>query len=99
MLSSSTRSEAVHHAGPSCGLVRCYIKRVDKGFLGSQRTYRLYLDSGNVFLLAARRRKKSQTSDFVISLDLEDLKKDSDSCIANVCGAGGRWIERRVMSE
>ena len=49
--------------------------------------YALWLlkDNGNVFLLAARRRKKSKTSVFVISEDFEDLKKDSDSCIANVC--------------
>ena len=43
MLSSNARLEAVHLAGPSSGLVRCYIKRVTKGFFGSQCTYEVYL--------------------------------------------------------
>jgi hypothetical protein len=83
MLSSNSRSEAVHRAAPSSGMVRCYIKRV-KGFFGSHCTFQMLLDNGNVFLLAARRRKKSKASAYVISQDVEDLKRDSGSCIAKV---------------
>ena len=84
MLSSNSRSEAVHRAAPSSGLVRCYVKRVTKGFFGSHCTFQVFLDNGNVFLLAARRRKKSKTSAYVISQDLEDLKRDSGNCVAKV---------------
>ena len=83
MLSSNARNEAVHRAAPSGGMVKCYIKRV-KGFFGAHCSFQMHLDNGDVFLLAARRRKKSKTSSYVVSQDLEDLKRDTDNCISKV---------------
>jgi hypothetical protein len=49
---------------PSSGLVRCYVKRV-KNFFGTHCSFQMHLDNGDVFLLAARRRKKSKVSRWV----------------------------------
>eukprot|EP00195_Chlamydomonas_chlamydogama_P011442 CAMPEP_0202901248 /NCGR_PEP_ID=MMETSP1392-20130828/14147_1 /ASSEMBLY_ACC=CAM_ASM_000868 /TAXON_ID=225041 /ORGANISM="Chlamydomonas chlamydogama, Strain SAG 11-48b" /LENGTH=473 /DNA_ID=CAMNT_0049587785 /DNA_START=24 /DNA_END=1445 /DNA_ORIENTATION=+ len=83
MIASSNRDEAVHRPAPSEGLVRCYVKRV-KNFFGTHCSFQMHLDNGDVFLLAARRRKKSKVSSYVISQDLEDLKRDTDNCLAKL---------------
>ncbi len=75
------RAEAVMMPAPSAGMVRCYIKRV-KNFFGSHASFQMHLEDGEVFLLAARRRKKSKTSSYIISQDIEDLKRDTDNCLA-----------------
>jgi hypothetical protein len=50
--------------------------------------FKLYLQDGGRFLLAARRRKKSKTSNFLISLESDDLARKgggyhSDESVAN----------------
>lgn len=35
----------------------------------------VHLENGDIFLLAARRRKKSKVSSYVVSKDLEDLHR------------------------
>mmetsp|Transcript_6545 Transcript_6545/g.22557 ORF Transcript_6545/g.22557 Transcript_6545/m.22557 type:complete len:306 (-) Transcript_6545:67-984(-) len=58
--------------GPKNGPVQCHIIR-DKG--GSTKLfpkYALYLSDGDMFLLSARKRKKSKSSNYVISLDEEE---------------------------
>jgi len=47
-------------------------------------SYRLYLKDGMNFLLAARKRKKSNTANYVLSLDQDDIKKDSATYIGKV---------------
>lgn len=66
MMASGRREEAVARPAPSAGLVRCYVKRV-KNFFGTHCSFQMHLDSGDVFLLAARRRKKSKVSSYVVS--------------------------------
>jgi hypothetical protein len=84
MLSAGNlRLEAIQRAAPSRGLVRCYVKRA-KGLFGGHCSFQLYLDNGDKFLLAARRRVKSKVSSYVISEDLEDLKRDSEHCISKL---------------
>ena len=39
--------------------------------------YSLYLEDGRRFLLTARKHKQKTTSNYVISLDSEDLKRES----------------------
>jgi tubby-related protein 1 len=46
--------------------------------------YRLYLKNGMTFLLAARKRKKSKTANYVLSLDAEDINKHSTTYIGKV---------------
>jgi len=57
-------------------MILCHIKRT-KRKAGMFPQYALYLDDGNSFLLSARKRKKSKSSNYVISLDEEDLARES----------------------
>eukprot|EP00033_Pygsuia_biforma_P001870 GCRY01002090.1.p1 GENE.GCRY01002090.1~~GCRY01002090.1.p1 ORF type:complete len:390 (+),score=85.32 GCRY01002090.1:142-1311(+) len=62
----------------SCGIVQCYIKRYKTTF--SQKRYPQYdlvFEDGEQFLLAARRRKKSKSSNYLISLDKTDMARHS----------------------
>ena len=68
---------------PSVGMIRCYIRRI-KGFFGSHASFMLHLENEDVFLLAARRRKKSKTSSYVLSQDRDDLKRDTDNCLCKL---------------
>ncbi len=85
MLASNQHAEAVARPAPSSGLVRCFVRR-HKGLFGHS-SFEMCLEgieSEDTFLLAARRRKKSKSSSFVISQDFEDLKRDTDNCLAKV---------------
>lgn len=63
--------------GPKEGLpIMCYIMR-DKGSAKMYPRYNLYLEDPKMFLLAARKRKKQTTSNYLVSLDPEDLNRDS----------------------
>ena len=46
--------------------------------------YYVFLELGNQFLLAARKRKMQRTSNYVISLDQTDLERDSSSFVGKV---------------
>eukprot|EP00197_Chlamydomonas_leiostraca_P007276 CAMPEP_0202868270 /NCGR_PEP_ID=MMETSP1391-20130828/10614_1 /ASSEMBLY_ACC=CAM_ASM_000867 /TAXON_ID=1034604 /ORGANISM="Chlamydomonas leiostraca, Strain SAG 11-49" /LENGTH=428 /DNA_ID=CAMNT_0049548413 /DNA_START=313 /DNA_END=1599 /DNA_ORIENTATION=- len=83
LISSGRRNEAVSRVAPSEGMVRCYVRRV-KNFFGTHCSFQMHLENGDVFLLAARRRKKSKVSSYVISQDLEDLRRDTDNCLAKL---------------
>ena len=76
------------------GKIFCEIKRDKKGLgKGSYPVYYLRLERPNVkdpsktdkvFLLAGRKRKKSKSSNYLISVDSMDLKRDSDSFVAKL---------------
>lgn len=83
LLASNRRNDALHVPAPSGCLVRCYVRHV-KSLLGTSSCFQLFLENGSVFLMAARRRKKSKTSSYVISQDGEDLKRDTDNCVAKL---------------
>lgn len=83
LIGSSKRMDAVYRPAPSDGLVKCYVKRV-KNFFGTHCSFQMHMENGDIFLLAARRRKKSKVSSYIISLDLEDLQRDTDNCLAKV---------------
>jgi hypothetical protein len=83
MLASNRRQDALNVPAPSGCLVRCYVRHV-KSLLGTSSCFQLFLENGHVFLMAARRRKKSKTSSYVISQDSDDLKRDTDNCVAKV---------------
>ncbi len=42
-------------------------------------------------MMAARKRMKSKASCYVISKSIEDLKRDTDNCIAKVNAVCRRW--------
>uniref|UniRef100_A0A4X2L8Y5 Tubby-like protein n=1 Tax=Vombatus ursinus TaxID=29139 RepID=A0A4X2L8Y5_VOMUR len=73
---------------PRCRTVQCVISRdkrgVDKGIFPF---YYLYLegpDGRKHFLLAGRKRKRSKTSNYLISLDSTDLSRDGDNFVGKV---------------
>ncbi|KAM8973783.1 tubby-related protein 3 [Pelodytes ibericus] len=65
------------------GVMRCRITRDKKGMdRGLYPTYYMHLekdDSRKIFLLAGRKRKKSKTSNYLISTDPTDLSREGDS--------------------
>ena len=83
--------------GPLDAPVQCHIvRRVTKGYLPGRNfpEYFLYLDGPGAkpgdptneakFLLSARKRKKSKSSNYVISLDEEDMARQSGNFFAKL---------------
>ncbi|KAG8438433.1 hypothetical protein GDO86_008929 [Hymenochirus boettgeri] len=68
--------------------IKCRITRDKKGMdRGMYPTYYLHLereDSKKVFLLAGRKRKKSKTSNYLISIDPTDLSRGGESFIGKL---------------
>lgn len=81
MIGRGAREEAVSRPAPSTGLVQCQVKVV-KGMMGKVTSVHMMLDAGYVHLLSARKRKKSKAANYVISLEMTDLAKDSANCTA-----------------
>lgn len=77
-LDLSDLASFLRQPGPKVGPVQCYIVR-DKGSAKMYPKYNLFLEDGKRFLLAARKRKKQTTSNYLISLDYEDLGRDSEN--------------------
>uniref|UniRef100_A0A0N5AFB9 Tub domain-containing protein n=1 Tax=Syphacia muris TaxID=451379 RepID=A0A0N5AFB9_9BILA len=69
-------------------IYRCRITRDKKGVdRGIYPTYYLHLEqeqSNRIFLLAARKRKKSKTANYLISVDPTDMSRVGNSFIAKV---------------
>ncbi|XP_022238778.1 protein king tubby 1-like [Limulus polyphemus] len=69
-------------------VIRCCITRDKKGMeRGLFPTYFLHLekdDGRKIFLLAARKRKKSKTSNYVISVDPTDLSRGGNSFVGKL---------------
>ena len=65
--------------GPQGAMVQCYIQRRKSGLARLYPTYEVYLKDGEQFLLAARRRKKQKQSNYKVSLDREDLSRNSSN--------------------
>ncbi|KAG2499031.1 hypothetical protein HYH03_003216 [Edaphochlamys debaryana] len=69
--------------GPRNGPVQCVIVR-DRGSAKMYPRYALFLEEGRRFLLSARKRKKQTTSNYIISMDYEDLSRESGSFFGKV---------------
>eukprot|EP00600_Ochromonadales_sp_CCMP1393_P001545 CAMPEP_0174990348 /NCGR_PEP_ID=MMETSP0004_2-20121128/21268_1 /TAXON_ID=420556 /ORGANISM="Ochromonas sp., Strain CCMP1393" /LENGTH=510 /DNA_ID=CAMNT_0016243939 /DNA_START=163 /DNA_END=1692 /DNA_ORIENTATION=- len=59
----------------SCGVVQCYIRRNKSGTNKLFPVYSLYLKEGDVFLMASKKRPKNKTSNYLISMDQNDLNR------------------------
>jgi len=70
---------------PQDKMVQCYVKR-EKDSTGMYPEFKLYLQDGDRFLLAARRRKKSKTSNFLISLESDDLARNGGAYFGKLRG-------------
>mmetsp|Transcript_27289 Transcript_27289/g.33132 ORF Transcript_27289/g.33132 Transcript_27289/m.33132 type:complete len:494 (+) Transcript_27289:271-1752(+) len=71
---TSERAAFFMSPAPHDRLFQCYVKR-EKDSSGMYPQFKLFLQEGNQFLMAARRRKKSKTSNYLISLDEDDLAR------------------------
>lgn len=87
LLSTGRREDAVRIPAPPGCMVRCCIRR-SKKFFSSNCCFELSLESPGssvpTFLLASRKRKKSKTSSYVLSLSVDDLKRDTPACMAKL---------------
>ncbi len=60
-----------------------------KSLFGTHPKYEVYMENGDTFLMASRRRKKSKTSSYLLATSKEDdITRDADSCASKVCDAG-----------
>ena len=69
--------------------IKCRVQREKRGMERSMfPTYYLYLEMENVskklFMLAARKRKKSRSSNYLISIDAKDLSREGDNFIGKL---------------
>mmetsp|Transcript_973 Transcript_973/g.1495 ORF Transcript_973/g.1495 Transcript_973/m.1495 type:complete len:549 (+) Transcript_973:134-1780(+) len=78
------RRERSERPEASTELVQCYIKRVKDSNNVNMRTYYLYSQSTHELLLVGRKRKTSATSEFVASIDANDLSRHGGSYVGSV---------------
>ncbi|XP_034529854.1 tubby-related protein 3 isoform X2 [Notolabrus celidotus] len=80
--------EFVFQPAPRGVTVKCRITRDKKGMdRGLYPTYFMHMereDGKRVFLLAGRKRKKSKTSNYLISVDATDLSREGESFIGKL---------------
>ncbi|KAG2468012.1 TULP1 protein, partial [Polypterus senegalus] len=78
--------EFVLQPAPQGVTIKCRVTRDKKGMdRGLYPTYYLHLDNDKkVFLLAGRKRKKSTTSNYLISIDPTDLSRDGHNFIGKL---------------
>ncbi|XP_068162994.1 tubby-related protein 3 isoform X2 [Antennarius striatus] len=80
--------EFVCQPAPRGATVKCRISRDKKGMdRGLYPTYFMHMereDGKRVFLLAGRKRKKSKTSNYLISVDATDLSREGESFIGKL---------------
>ncbi|KAK2192839.1 hypothetical protein NP493_21g01003 [Ridgeia piscesae] len=106
--------EFVYRPAPQGVTIKCRITRDKKGVdRGMYPTYFLHMerdDGKRVFILAGRKRKKSATANYLISIDPTDLSRGGDSFVgklrSNLLGThftiydGGKSPKRgRIMTE
>ncbi|XP_077400791.1 tubby-related protein 3 isoform X2 [Vanacampus margaritifer] len=88
LLEVSDLDEFVLLPAPRGATVKCRITRDKKGMdRGLYPTYYMHMekeDSKKVFLLAGRKRKKSKTSNYLISVDPTDLSREGESFIGKL---------------
>lgn len=70
---------------PKGMIIQCFITRNKKGLKNKfTPSYELYLESDNRFLLSAKKRSKNKTSNYLISLDKDDMDKNSPHYVGKV---------------
>ncbi|KAM9824228.1 tubby-related protein 3 [Neosynchiropus ocellatus] len=88
LLDVTNLEEFVLRPAPRGIIVKCRISRDKKGMdRGLYPTYFMHMereDGKRVFLLAGRKRKKSKTSNYLISVDATDLSREGESFIGKL---------------
>ena len=87
-LTTKNLSEFVLKPAPQNLTVKCRITRdkhgVDRGMFPTYFMHFEREDGKKVFLLAARKRKRSKTSNYLITIDPIDLKRDGENFIGKL---------------
>jgi hypothetical protein len=79
------RKFLISPAPRGAGVVQCYIERDRSGITGKMYpTFSLFLKEGNRFLMAARKRTKNKTSNYLMSMDKRDLNRESASFVGKL---------------
>jgi len=85
---TSSLEDFVYKPAPQNVTIKCKVTRDKKGMdRGMFPTYFLHLerdDGKKIFLLAGRKRKKSTTSNYLISVDPTDLARNGDSFVGKL---------------
>lgn len=89
----------VRTPGPLLEPIKCYIVRekASGGLLTkAPHCYKLYLEDGDVFLLAARRRERTKCPSYVVSLDQNELSRSGTGYCGKIkvwsaCGRHLSW--------
>ncbi|XP_077355937.1 tubby-related protein 3 isoform X2 [Festucalex cinctus] len=87
LLEVSNLEEFVMQPAPRGTTVKCRVTRDRKGMdRGLYPTYYMHMEEEGkkVFLLAGRKRKKSKTSNYLISVDPTDLSREAESFIGKL---------------
>lgn len=66
------------------GMLRCYVTRERTAFMKLFPKYYLFLEHANTFLMSARKRKKNRSSNYLLSLDPDDLNRVSSNYFGKV---------------
>ena len=59
----------------NCGILQCYIRRNKSGTNKLYPVYSLYLKDGDVFLMTSKKKPQNKTSNYLITMDQNDMKK------------------------
>lgn len=68
----------------NAGIVQCYIKRNKSGTNKLYPTYSIYLKEGDRFLMTSKRRPNNKTSNYLVSMELNDHNRNSTNYIGKV---------------
>eukprot|EP01063_Lacrimia_lanifica_P037221 TRINITY_DN757_c1_g3_i1.p1 TRINITY_DN757_c1_g3~~TRINITY_DN757_c1_g3_i1.p1 ORF type:complete len:388 (+),score=132.57 TRINITY_DN757_c1_g3_i1:85-1248(+) len=85
----SDKRSFLGRAPPKVGMVCCYVMRDRAGMKKLHPEYHMYLENpgeSSSFLLAARKRKNKKTSNYLISMDPDDLCRQSGNFYGKVRG-------------
>uniref|UniRef100_A0A7S1M9R3 Tubby C-terminal domain-containing protein n=1 Tax=Neobodo designis TaxID=312471 RepID=A0A7S1M9R3_NEODS len=63
---------------PRRGLLKCSVVRTRTGVISTTQRFHMFVEGGDKFVLAGRKRANKQTSNFLMSRDRDDLERESD---------------------
>lgn len=81
---SDIRSFLTQPTPRECGVVQCYIQRHKSGLNKLYPVYHLYMKKGDKFLLAAKKRAKQRTSNYLISMKKGDMSRTSENFLGKL---------------
>lgn len=87
LLAAGNKLAALELPGPSNGVVQCYVQRT-AGLLGMAPNFELRVEASDELLAVARKRKKSTSSSYLISMegDGASIKRGDEQLVAKVSG-------------